>query len=141
MERLQCVFEIHCDTVVCNDYEKTIIGRDENKLTFEIEDWIFIFGKVKSIVDNIRFDKFQSYFTTDPINNYKIVITSVLCDNNPRLSKTYDTCCICYEYTKRKTICCKGYICAICYYGINPRLCVDCSHSVINEECDIYIWL
>lgn len=136
--RLQCVFEIHCDSVVCEDYEKTIISREENKVTLEIDDWVFIFGKVKHIIDNIRFDKFQSYFTMEPINDYKLVITTFLCENNPRLSKKYDTCCICYENTKRKTICCKGYLCAVCYFAINPRLCTDCSHSIINEDCEIY---
>lgn len=136
--RLQCVFEIHCDSIVCVDYEKIIIGRDENKLTFETEDWICIFGKVKNIVDNIRFDKFQSHFTMEPINDYKVVITSFLCENNPRLSKKYDTCCICYEHTKRKTICCKGYLCAVCYYGINSRICLDCSHGAIDEDCGTF---
>ena len=136
--RLQCVFEIHCDSVVCEDYEKSIITREENKVTLEIDDWVFIFGKVKHIIDNIRFDKFQSYFTMEPINDYKLVITTFLCENNPRLSKKYDTCCICYENTKRKTICCKGYLCAVCYFAINPRLCTDCSHGVINEDCEIF---
>ena len=135
--RLQCVFEINCDTIVCEDYNKTIIHRDENKLTFELQDWIFIFGKVKDILDNVRFDKFQSYFTTEPFNDSKLVITTFLCENNSRLTKRYDTCCICWENTKRKTICCKGYICATCYFGVKPRLCTDCSHSSINEDCEI----
>ena len=136
--RLQCLFQIHCDTIVCQDYEKMIISRDENKLTFEMEDWVFIFEKVKYIIDNICFDKFQSYFTTEPINDNKVFITAFLCKNNPRLTKRYDLCCICYENTKRKTICCKGYICAVCYFAIKPRLCSECSHGVINEDCEVY---
>ena len=136
--KLQCIFEIHCDAIICEDYKKTIIHRDENKLKFELEDWIFIFGRVKDILDNIRFDKFQSYFTTEPFNDYKLTITSFLCENNPRLTKTYDGCCICWENTKRRAICCKGYICAPCYLGVKPRLCSECSHGVINEDCEIF---
>ena len=30
--RLQCVFEIHCDSIVCEDYEKMIIAREDNKV-------------------------------------------------------------------------------------------------------------
>jgi len=136
--RLQCVFKIHCDSIVCNDYEKIIINRTDNKLTLELDDWTFIFETVKNIVDTICFDKFQSRFTTELINDNKVVITNFLCERNKRLTKTYDTCCICWENTKRRTICCKGYICAICYSEINPRICSDCSHCVINEDCEIY---
>jgi hypothetical protein len=136
--RLQCMFEIHCDPIVCEKYNKIIISQDENKLTFEMEDWIFIFDRVKYILDNIRFDKFQSYFTMDPINDYKIVITSFLCENNSRLSKHYDTCCVCLDNTKRRAKCCGGYICAPCYFGVKPRVCSDCSNTVINEDCEVY---
>lgn len=135
--RLQCVFEISCDPIICEDYTKIIIDREENKLTFEIEDWTLIFAKVTDILDNIRFDIFQSQFTTEPINNNKLFVTTFLCENNSRLTKTYDNCCICLENTKRRTICCKGYICANCYFKVKPRLCSDCSHSTINEECEI----
>lgn len=136
--RLQCVFEIHCDTIVSENYTKTIISYDDNKLSLEIEDWKSIFVKVKYIIDNIRFDKFQSFFTMEPINDYKVIITSFLCEDNPRLTKRYDTCCICWENTKRRTICCTGYICAPCYIGVKPRLCSQCSHSVINEDCEVF---
>jgi hypothetical protein len=136
--RLQCIFVIQCDTIVCEDYDKTIISYDDNKFTLELEDWVVIFRRVKHIIDNIHFDKFQSYFTMEPINDYKIIITSFLCENNTRLTKRYDSCCICWENTKRRTICCRGYICAQCYVGVKPRLCSHCSHNVINEDCEIF---
>jgi hypothetical protein len=136
--RIQCIFEIQCDAIICESYNKTIISHDEDKVSLEIKDWVFIFEKVKYIIDNIRFDKFQSYFTMDPINDYKIIITSFLCENNKRLTKRYDTCCICWENTKRRSICCKGYICAPCYIEVKPRLCSHCSHGAINEDCEIF---
>ena len=74
----------------------------------------------------------------EPINEYKTIITSLLCENNSRLTKRYDTCCICWENTKRRSICCKGYICAPCYFGVKPILCNHCSHSVINEDCEVF---
>jgi hypothetical protein len=136
--KLQCIFEIHCDSIICEDYKKTIIHRDENKFTFELEDWKFIFEKIINIMSNIRFDKFQSYFTTEPFNDHKLVITNFLCENITKLTKKYDVCCVCWENTKRRAICCKGYICAPCYLSIKPKLCSDCSHGVVNDDCEIF---
>ena len=134
---LQCEFQLICESIVCEDYSKSIIRYEDNKLTFEIEDWIHILTQVKYYIDNIRFDKFQSIFTLEPANDYKIVITTFLCGDNQRITKKYDTCCVCFDNTKRRSICCRGFICAHCYFSIKPKTCQECYHNRYNDDCEV----
>lgn len=134
---LQCEFKLMCDSAVCEDYSKEIINYEDNKYTFEIDDWIYILTQVKYYIDNIRFDKFQSKFTLEPYNDYKIIITTFLCGDNPKITKKYEMCCVCFDNTKRRTICCKGYVCAHCYFNIKPRMCHHCYHNHYNDDCEV----
>jgi hypothetical protein len=133
---LTCTLVIVCDNCICENFVYPLITPNQTKKIFELDDWKFILHKIKTILSIVKFDKFQSRLTTKPIKNDMVIITDFLMEDIINAHKSYDQCCVCFEFTKRKNMCCSGFLCGSCYNNIKPKLCSLCTTDPYTDDCE-----
>ena len=76
-------------------------------------------NNVKNIFDNIKFCKFIGEFIINNDSETKDIDEMI--GLNPLIEKRYANCCVCYEKTMTRLICCDGSICIKCWNNIKNK--------------------
>ena len=102
-------------------------------------------NNVKNILNNIKFCKFVGEFIINNKEDFEdIQDIDEMIGNNPLIEKTYNDCCICYEKTMTRLLCCGGSICIKCWSNIKPKnmnfiLCPLCRNIINTNRLSSFI--
>ena len=96
-------------------------GDEQNKRLWTKTDFKTIMEAMNYFVNeflpNFKIDKLNGKIKTDPLNESRsklLVEFSKLIEPFERVKTLYSKCCVCYDFTKSKTGCCKCALCLTC---------------------------
>ena len=136
------------DGVVVNTRFYTSILHDTHRFLISYNDEIEYmdefsnfeeFCKVVQGMQYIKFDRMSNEF----INPHQLMNTNrepkfriLPMFHHANIVMDYDECCVCYEYTIRKT-CCKHTLCLLCVQTINTVKCPMCRQNMYPDTDEV----